>query len=462
MINKKRLHFSAIFENIFAAVIVIGLLLISSLDDIVVNIMNGLDTKYTNVNLIGIFIALGIIILAFLLAFIFFYIRWRNTYVYFQDEMFVVEKGKLITHKVTIKLKDISNINIRRNIFEKIIGTCSLKLDLNTMSDTNLTTKLIFKMDDALAIKNYILNNEVVKEISETSEESMLKFSFTDVIKHCLMSINLVNLLLVLLVYIPFVGLLLNEFSLVSIVFILVTIIPIIWNMISKCLGYLNFKLINNNDHLTLTYGFFTTVTYHVYFDKVNALIINQTLQARIFKKYLIEVVNAGMGNDDNEKQILTLYTDKKTVDYIMENLLNDYVVYDNELRQDKKALLTMILNNIFIWIVIIVLGLFVSKYFWLLIILGLLGIILSYYTKKITVGNNLVITNGIFNKKTTIIKYSKIEQLEIKKGLFARLFNLNNLQVSIIGTALNTRFKTGYFDYKIGNKVVDKLIMEN
>ena len=83
MINKKRLHFSAIFENIFAAVIVIGLLLISSLDDIVVNIMNGLDTKYTNVNLIGIFIALGIIILAFLLAFIFFYIRWRNTYVYF-------------------------------------------------------------------------------------------------------------------------------------------------------------------------------------------------------------------------------------------------------------------------------------------------------------------------------------------------------------------------------------------
>lgn len=455
MENKKRLHFSAIFENVLSTLVIVVVLLFSSLDEIVVNIMNGIDvSKYTHVSLIGVLIAIGVVVVVFLLVFLMFYIKWRNTYIYFQDEMFVIEKGKLFSSKVTIKLKDISNINIRRNVFEKIIGTCSLKLDLNTMSNANVTTKLIFKMNDALSIKKYILNNEV-EEVIKEEKESLLKFSFKDVIKHNFLSINIVGMFWVLLIYLPIIYYLMSEFTMASIVVIVFMFVPVIWSLFSKSLNYFNFKLIDNGDHLTLTYGFFTTVTYHIYFDKINAVMINQTLQARICGKYLLEVVNAGLGNDDNEKRILSLYTDKKTIDYLMNTLLKDFNVKSDEIKQPKKAIITIGLNNIFILLIIICLSILVSKYFLLLFIILVLNIILSYSTKKIGFSSNFIVTNGIYNKTTAIINYDKIEQLTIEKGLFARPFGLNNYYIHIIGTSLYTVFKTGYFDSKYIDNVV-------
>ncbi|MEG2847529.1 MAG: PH domain-containing protein [Bacilli bacterium] len=453
MLNKQRLHFSTIFENILSIIVFIFIILFSTLDNIVVNIMKDIDlTKYHNINMLGFCLALLVIIIAFLIVFIIYYIKWLNTYVYFDKDTFVIEKGKLFKKTTTIKLKDISNINMKKNIFQKTIGTCQLKLDLNNM-ENNITTKLVFKESTAIAIKNNIVNKEEIKTLTG---HSLLNFKLKDIIKHSLMSLNIISMLFLLIIYMPFIFYLTNNYT--SIIIIILMSISAIWMIISKTLGYMNFCLVKNDDHLTVSYGFFTTITNNIYFDKINAVIINQSLQARIFKKYLIEVVIASSDDDEKKKQILSLYVSNKVFNTLMTDLLADYITTNKIINQEPKALITIVLNNLLLIIIIIVMSYNISPYILLLLLIILLNIILTYKTKKLMVADKLVIIDGIYNKRTSIIKYEKIEQIKITKSLFARLVKLNNLTVYIIGSNLNSIFKTGYFTKTVSEEVINKM----
>ena len=64
---------------------------------------------------------------------------WRKTYISIQDGTIVLERNTINKKINTFGIKNIANINIEQNIFERIISTCKVKIDTDSRSTADET-----------------------------------------------------------------------------------------------------------------------------------------------------------------------------------------------------------------------------------------------------------------------------------------------------------------------------------
>ena len=145
---KTRMHPSIILEKLISSFVFILLIAYYIISQMIgeLNTENIQNTASTLLSFgLGIYMIGTIIIIVLLLIFtIIFLISWKNTYLSFDNDSLIIERGKLFKRVTTIHLADIATINIKRNILEKILGTSNLKIDLNTNEET-YNGKLVFK-----------------------------------------------------------------------------------------------------------------------------------------------------------------------------------------------------------------------------------------------------------------------------------------------------------------------------
>ena len=458
---KTRMHPSIILENVLSSLFVIILLVIYFVKEQIQNFDLDAITETTN-EVLGFGVTyLGIILITFfglLLVFIVgFYISWRNTYLTFEKDHIVLEKGKLFKKVTTINISDIATINLKRNILEKLLNTANIKFELNIAGEETFKSKIVFNYQDAINIKNKILN----KEETEEEFESVIKVTSADIIKHMFLSVNIA-----LIIFMVFIYILLDIFyfdtttfqgTIMMILMMIILFGPIVISLIKNFLSYYNFKVNRQDNYIKLSYGALTTYKYNIDINKINAIIVKRSLQARIFGYYLIEVINAGIGNDnDNEKTILSIYLKPKEIALIFKYIIPEF---QNEVileKQDNKSLKAYMMGKVF-WIILIVIISFMTHFYWLLLILLL--ILISLLEKwAYSLGydnNNVVLKSQLINKKNIIIPYCKIELLRVENGPFDRLFKLQRLSINIIGNASNSTFNTGLFDYDKLTKII-------
>lgn len=462
---KTRLHPSIILENLFSSlifIIFIGYYIISQmLGDFSESEIE--NTTQTLISLgLGIYGLIVLTIIIILIIFtIFFWIRWKNTYLSFNNDSVVIEKGKLFKKVTTIHLKDIATINIKRNILEKILGTSNIKIDLNTTGET-YNGKLIFKENKAIEIKNEILSKTGKEVSTETEEiESLVKYDNLDVLKHLFFSINIISIIILIITYLIIVMLIMEESKAAGIIFgilpLLIIVFPLVWSFIKTFLGYYNFKCSRENDNIKLSYGALTTYKYSLPIKKINTVIIHQTLQARIFGYYLIEVVNAGISEEDDEKTIISLYVKEKEKNTIINEILPEY---KNEIKpkRDNINVLKHYITAKILWIILSIILIPFTNYISLILIpIALLTSLLQYKTNKI--GHNkdmIIISNGIINKKTTITKYNNIELIKSKQKLFSSFFKTKTLQINVVGPMANNTFTSGLFQKQTIEEIIN------
>jgi len=462
---KTRMHPSIILEKLISSFVFI--LLIAYY--IISQMLGDLSTEaieYTAKTLISLGLgmyAIGtIIIIVLLLIFTFiFWISWKNTYLSFDNESLVIERGKLFKKVTTIHLADIATINIKRNILEKILGTSNLKIDLNTNEET-YNGKLIFKQNKAIQIKNEILSRmgkEIEKE--EKQIESTIKYTTKDVIRHMFLSTNVVSLIILITVAAIILGItfLMDKPTGMAFALIptLIIVVPVVWEYIKSFLSYYNFNCTREEDNIKLSYGALTTYKYSIPIKKINSIIIHQTLQARILGYYLIEVVNAGIGSEQEEKRIISLYVKEREKNIIMHEILPEY---QNKIKANKgnknvlKHYLTAKLFWIILGIIIVPLTNFISLIIIPITILIAYG---QYRTRKI--GNDdtmIIISNGILNKKEIMTKYSNIEVIKNKQKLLSKLFKTRSLQINVVGPTANSIFISGLFKAETINTIIN------
>lgn len=452
---KIRMHPSIILEKLISSFVFILLIAYYIISQMIgeLSTENIQNTASTLLSFgLGIYIIGTIVIIILLLIFtIIFLISWKNTYLSFNNDSLIIERGKLFKRVTTIHLTDIATINIKRNILEKILGTSNLKIDLNTNEET-YNGKLVFKNEKAKEIKNEILSRmgkEVIKEEEEI--KSVVEYTTKDVIRHMLLSTNLVSLLILITVAVIIISMTFLMDKQSSIVFMiiptLIIIIPIILEYIKSFLSYYNFKCTRENDHIKLSYGALTTYKFSLPIKKINAVIINQTLQAKLLGYYLIEVVNAGIKAEEDEKTIISLYVKEKEKNIIIDNILTEYQ-NDIKVNNGTKNTLKHYLTAKTLWIIISIIACPYTHYLSLLLIpLVLLIAYIQYKTRKIGSNDNMiVISNGILNKKTTYTKYSNIEIIKCKQKIFSKLFNTRSLQINVVGPMANSTFISGLF----------------
>ena len=239
------------------------------------------------------------------------------------------------------------------------------------------------------------------------------------------------------------------------IIIALLFFIPMIFNIFKNIINFLNFNIFRQEDYIRINYGVFTNYDYKIPFEKINAVIIYQSFLARIFGKYYIEIINAGVGNDKDEKRMITLYTSLKNKNKILDNLLPEYNFKYKNFNQSVFSIIISFFRLLLLIVSFVILSIFYNKLFIFCSLAIIIYIILSLFSKKISYNDKfIVITKGIFVKKISIVKFEKIQLLREKNNILSKLFNISRISFNIIGILGDNNFTSGYFNKKVFKQI--------
>ena len=153
--NKFRCHFSIVIENLGSTFWVIVLFCVSQIDDF---IEIAKEMEKDGATAPDALLVSGVLLLILLIVFLFNCIHWAKTWISIEEDAIVIEKRTLHRKVNTIGMKNISNINMEQNLFERIFGTCKVKLDTNSKTTADETdVKIILKKEKAEEFKNLVM-----------------------------------------------------------------------------------------------------------------------------------------------------------------------------------------------------------------------------------------------------------------------------------------------------------------
>lgn len=494
--NKKKFrnHISIIIENIGGSFILIITLLFGNL----INNINDLK-EISNINyeahLKEILISFLVLFVICTIFIIYQIIIWYKTFIYIDNNSIVIEKNTINKKKNIIGINNISNVNTEQNLFEMIIGTCKVKLDTNSLSTANKTDlKIIFKKDKAEEFSKYILslinkdNIEKEEEIEVKEDNYDIVALKSDIFKNGLYSINLISVIILIVSFIIIVYTTINNLKnnyigqsvlniILNSIISLSVFMSVFWSLLKGFIKYYDFSIKRKEDKLYLKYGLLKKVKYTIPVDKINGIKINQTLIARLKKRYIVEIINIGLGDEKGEAQsTILLYSKKEKIKENLEKILPEFsdCINFNVKKQPKKVwfvwsfpfiIYTSVLCLYLIFIhdfinEILLMSLFIVVAILLLIILSAF---LNYKTYGIAINDEFLgISKGFFGKSLTFIKYYNIQYIDFIQNPIARYFNIQKGKVSILASTLNRFHSLPYFDIKYSDEIKEKLLKNN
>lgn len=453
-VKRFRNHVSSVIEQFGALIVAIFIIIFGSVDDVIeiaeeISLGNAEETGV-------ILAAAGIFILI-----IFVFIAWRfwvwsRTWVVIEEETITLEKNTLNSKKNTIGLKNISNVNTEQNIFEMIMGTCKVKLDTNSLSTANSTdVKIILKKKQAEELRAYLvkrineINNGVdsVEAVSEFKDsEYDVKADLKDILLNGIYSINIAVILTFIGSFLFFIAGIMEIVNhgvhtesisgilgAIAIAFIMVA--TTLSGLVAGFVKLYGFMSKRDGDRIYIKYGLFKRVNYAIPVDKINAIIIHQTLIARVFHKYTAELVNVGMDDEKDSTASFTFYGSKEKLMDVIDKIIPEFseaINFDVK-RQPKSVWIVkaiQILCTLLFVLAIAAVGHIVTEMPWwisgIMIAVFMLFVIFGMIMSYITVGNKiqtnyLGLKSGIFGTHYVIIKFDKVQYITLNQNIITK-----------------------------------------
>ena len=460
--NKKRMHWSLLFEHlpkVFPVLFTLCIILAP-------NIISGfLANDFRIDNIIVIlpfphkwipFIGLGI----FVLLILFPYIRWRNTYISIEADALVIESGKVNQQKSTLRFESVATIQIKRTFFQMLVGASQLKIDLHSNGSEKAQTplkKIVLSESDCQYIHDVALGME--RRLEETSDA--FHFGFGSVLVHSILDNSIALILFsIVMFFAEFLesGGSFDKESLSFIGFfgVAIFIVGSLFSIIKKILSFGNFKIHRRYGSIIIEHGLTTQSIYELPLERITSVTIKQSFLARLFRQYCIQITNSGLGDEgDKEINYLSMYTSKDKTFVILNALLPEFASTQNPVKQPAKALLLSLPSAIVFTVLLLIAAHFITV--WLLIALPVFLVlrILNHFTRTLSTNKNqLCVGSSLLGHNLTIILIDRIEKFEITQPLFARVFKLSTLKVSCVGD-MNGISAYGYFP----NEMIDSFI---
>lgn len=493
--NKKiRNHISIVAEQIgggFAALAAVAFgILIQNADELI-----EVDFSFAEAGR-GLMIVGGILLL-FIAAAVKQIWTWSKTWIYIDGQTIVIERNTVNQKVNTIGIKNISNINTEQNLFEMIMGTCKIKIDTSSLSTADQTdVKIVLKKADAEAFRRTVA--VLLKEAKgEAAEEGLsvvddhgretfdVTASTADILRHGFCSITVLSLVVVVVG----VGGLIEVLSrlteegevlktaISSIVGILAAfsfILSAIWDIVKDFIRYFDFGVKRRKDELYIRYGVLKKVEYTIPVDKIQALKIRQTLIARAMGMCMAELINVGMGDDKSEKNsFFILYGKKKDVEEKLEKLLPEFagVVDAKVTRQPALALAVRAIPLVIYEAVLILTAMgvvaFLEEYRMIVVAVAVFAgifvpvlVLMDYLTAGIAVDERVLRTaDGFFGKTLVAVRYDKIQYVELKQNLPARLCGIQKGSFSLLAAVSMREHDIPYFRMNLEEKIKEKIL---
>ncbi len=500
--NKKfRCHISIIFEECATFIGSALLLVLLNVSDFFVD-----DTMTQTDALYGALAIVGIIFVIMLIVLLRGILRWRKTTITIDREAIVWERDTLNKKKLTIGIKNISSINVERNIFERIIGTAKLKIDTNSLSTANTTDVMfLFKREEALQYKEYLeslvraIEEENIEtdfvEIEESSKSSnyetvsqeaneknmhgknkvIVEYTSTEseIIMHCLYDISIFSLIVggVPMVFgiVEIFRIILSGTANLSELFGIFTVVitfgyAFFYSILGKLLRYYGLSVKRIGNRLHMKYGLLKIREYVIPVEKINAIHLNQSMIARFFHRYHVTMDCVGVGDENNEIAQLTLSLPYEEAIQRVSQILPEYDVsqISGIERISPKAfwhklrglfvlaffcMCTLIGLNVAVegqmeGIFAIIAGVVIG----VLLMWSMLAIFLQLKTEGSMFGeNHLVTVTGTFGKNIMVISYKKVQYVSTNQSPMTSVTGLVLGHINILAAGANSVKKVPY-----------------
>lgn len=479
-----RNHISIVAERIGSFFVVILAMLIGAIMQNSNNLAEGADFVKENwrQGLAPVLVLLAILVVCVVWQ----VVIWSKTYISIQDNTIVMERNTLNRKKNTIGIKNISNVNTEQNIFEMLIGTCKVKLDTNSLTTADKTdVKIVLKKADAEQFRNVIMqylhredgqmkrDNDKVQ--AEFDEEYDIQATTGDMFAHGLFSVNLFSVFIVLgcimgavEMFSRTIGMGLAGKSvlevLASLLVVLMFFCSAVWDIVKGFIQYYDFKVKRRGDKIYIKYGLLKKVNYTIPVDKINAVKVSQSLIARIAGRYMAEIINVGMGDDESEKRaFFILYCKKERMRERIGMLLPEFEhLMEQPVSKQPKVVWAVWLPSAVIYIlsimVVLVAGISIFPQYtgWIwggAIVLVILYVIMkagNYFTAGSSVNQeHLLLANGYFGRSVVCIKYSKIQYIKVEQNFIAKRFGIQKGNIYLLASAINRVQTIPYFPEK-------------
>lgn len=444
---------------------------------------------------------LGALLLLILLA-VWQMIIWARTYISIDGTTLVIERNTLNRKKNTIGIGNISNVNTEQNLFEMLIGTCKIKIDTNSLSTADSTdVKIVLKKKEAEEFCRYIAqimedpagrNAQKSRETTAVSgEQAVERMDLTEVhgsveevlrdetgaalgamLIHGFYQASLMSVLVVVVCIAGAVMTAVESLGqgnigkslaelLIGGVVVAFVFLSAIWDIIKGFIQYYDFKVRRRDDKLYISYGLLKKISYTVPVDKINALKLTQSFQGRLTGRCMAEIINVGMGDDQEEKKsFLLLYDKKEKNEERIEELLPEF---SGVMRQETERQPGTVWGIWLIWGVIWILltaggagvaGLIWEEYrIWIIaaeiLIIAVTGIALvcRYRTAGLGIGEEfLLISQGYMGRRFLAIRFGKIQYLQLKQNFLAKRWRIQKGTVHLLASSLDRDQKIPYF----------------
>lgn len=399
-------------------------------------------------------------------------IIWSKTYISVQGNALVIEKNTLKKKKNTIGIQNISNINTEQNVFEMLVGTCRVKIDTNSMSTADSTdVEIVLKKADAEQFKAY-LQSRVQQECEESGDASEFvnQNASNDVermLMHGLFSIHPLSVI-ILIVSVFGIGKSLSAFDgnilsvLSGVLLLIVFVISILKDILDGFIKYYGFSVKRVNNKIYINYGLLKKVNYVIPVEKINGVKLIQTPQARLAGWYTAEIINVGVGDEENEAQsFFMLYEKKAKIEQKMRELLPEFSdCMKVEIPKQPKSVWIVWLLPILGYVCFVVLLLGIGMEFWkeyffwfvlaavALLFIGVIELVGRYMTEGCVIGKEILLTvHGSLGREYVFVKYPKIQYIEVKQNVLAKYFKIQKADIYLLASTQNRCQSVPYFE---------------
>ena len=459
-----RNHITIILEQIGAA----GFILITGVFSLVFDFVVGsgrgfssfLSRVLTNENRLPV-TCVAVLLATAVVVWLFF--RWSKTYFYIQDEYLVVEKNTLMHRVSRVPLDSISTVNVERNVFERVVGTAKVKLDINSAATANKTDfTFVLSHEKAQAFEKELVNTKAQSRQVSAEQERRLVCSFTagQAVRDVLLGqppAQLVLFLFSILSALFSVGNGNDTSRILTASFIFLSWFAGIVMQFSSAYG---FRMERDENSFFISSGLLKKKQYSFDKNKVNALIISRPVFARICGFYRAEVAVIGLGNDKNETPRICLLVRKAELDRILAECAPDFICKAEAERSVKAGLVASLCFYLSPGAVAAVVSAFVSPWLSVAVVVFAVALGIAGYKSKTLAADDSVFSysRGIFSKTTCCFKFGSIQTAQLCNNVLLNRFGVGKIRISILAARSVTMHTTGWFSIKKFDSLLNKL----
>lgn len=452
--------------------------------------------------IIAVLIMLGIFILYTLIT----TIHWYKTWIIIDETSITIAVNTINKSSNTIGLKNISNVNIQRNIFEMLIGTCKIKIDTDSRSTANSTdVSIVLKKEQAEKLRQHLMNaskeNTAPEASPETESEAGTQtlqstqakqvspvynvyYDNKKVLTHCIYTAPITGIVMTLIGLIGLTVFVVTQIiqkglglqSMLALVaksavagstFILFYA-GAAYSLIKDFFKYYHFRAQRIDDRIQIEFGLFKQGSYEVPVERINSIIIQKSVISRLTRRCCVDLINVGIGDEKGENTRLLLSIPDKHLAEILHRLLPEFDDYfDDEavsdsIRQPHKIwwkhgfgacmlLIAAAIAFVILWQQLIVTPL-ISTIYWTVVaaitVFFMMGCYSAYRATKLQLHENyLAVSSGIFAMTTQFVRYRKIQYMELNESLTERILHLQSGTIHILASAEKSMVTIPSFD---------------